>query len=339
MQENASQPLSLDLIGELEYGVWKATLLKTALELDVFTVIAQGHRRLSDLVATTGYSERGLRALLDGLCPLGLLGKNGDEYSLTPVSDAFLVRGKLTYYGDFSLQTQLAWDVRARAAEAVRTGVGVTVNFGGPEAESLWATSRAAALLTWPNGARQAREMWDALGLSGASGPGPHVLDVACGSGVKSFALAQSDNRIRVTASDLPQVLEVAAQVARAMGVEDQVSYLPGDLQQVDLGSAQFDIILFGSILYYFNRQERAEILARAFQALKPGGLLVVNETIADEARCQAEPALMAAFQLFLFAPESEVFAFSEYEALLGQLECVQITQHNGQLISARRPL
>ncbi len=65
MQEDNAGPPSLEVVDELEYGVWKATVLKTALELDVFSVVAQGHRTLNEIVTTTGCSERGVRALLD----------------------------------------------------------------------------------------------------------------------------------------------------------------------------------------------------------------------------------------------------------------------------------
>lgn len=338
MQANTPQPPSLDVVNELEYGVYKATVLKTALELDVFSVLAQGHRTLSDIAGTTRCSERGIRALLDALCPMGLLARDGDDYALTPVSDAYLVRGKPTYYGDFSLQTQLAWETRGRAAEAVRTGAAVGGDFSNPETEGLWAIGRAPAILNWPTTAATAGEMWGGLGIGRGTLPGLRILDVACGSAIKSLVLARADPGARVTALDLPKVLKVAAAVATAMGVSEQVTFMPGDVLYADLGSGLFDIVLFGSILYYFPLGQRTEILKRAFQALKGGGLLVINEAIADEARCQGEQALMAAFQLLLFAPLSQVYTFSEYRELLGKVGFVQVKQHNDQLVSAVKP-
>jgi hypothetical protein len=93
-----------------------------ALELDLFTAVAAGHRLLEEIVSVTQTGERGMRILLDALCPLGLLSRSGREYLLTPTSDAYLVRGRPTFYGDWCLETQFAWDVRSRAADAVRTG-------------------------------------------------------------------------------------------------------------------------------------------------------------------------------------------------------------------------
>src|SRR2546422_76919 len=45
--------------------------------------------------------------------------------------------------------------------------------------------------------------------------PGAHILNVACGSGVKSFVLAQADPSARVKAIDSPKVLEVTANMLR----------------------------------------------------------------------------------------------------------------------------
>lgn len=52
---------SLEVIDELEYGVWKATVLQAALELDLFTTIAEGHHTLnfsvSPLIIIAGINE------------------------------------------------------------------------------------------------------------------------------------------------------------------------------------------------------------------------------------------------------------------------------------------
>lgn len=337
MNETRVEPPSLDIIYDLEDGVWKATVLKAALELDVFTIIAEGHRTLNDIVETIQCSERGMRILLDALCPLGLLSKSSGEYALTPTSEAYLVRGKPTFYGDWCLETQLAWEARGRIAEGIRTGKAVGLDASRPDTEDLWAQDLANAILTWPHRAEKAWEIWETLGVSKETQPGLHILDVACGHGVKSFVLAQADPEARVTALDFSKVLEITARVAEAMGVAKQVTFLSGDVLTADFGTEQFDIILCGLILYYFNPEQVRDILRRAHKALKPGGLVVIHTAIADEERCKSEYAMMVAFQLFIFAPESEVYTFSEYKGLLEKAGFADVTQHSDPLISARK--
>lgn len=328
---------SLEVIDELEYGVWKATVLKVALELDLFTTIDKGNHTLREIVAATQCSERGIRILLDALCPLGLLRKSGGDYFLTPTSEAFLVRGKPTYYGDFCLQTQLAWEVRGRVAKGIKTGMAVGIDTSRPDSEELWAQNMATAILIWPERTATAREMWEQLGVNKETRPDLRILDIACGHGVKSLVLAQADPDARVTALDFPKVLEVTAKVAEAMGVAKQVAFLSGDALTADFGTEEFDIVLFGAILYYFNPRRVVEILGRAHKALKPGGLVVISSPIADEERCESEIALMASLQLFIFAPESEVYTFSEYKGFLEEVGFANVTQHSDMLISAKK--
>jgi len=331
------QPPSLEVIDELEYGVWKATVLQAALELDLFTTMDKGNHTLKEIGAATQCSKRGMRILLDALCPLGLLTKSGGDYFLTPLSEAFFVRRKPTYYGDFCLKTQLAWEARGRVAEGVRSGRAVGGDFSGAEAQDLWAQNMATAILTWPQWAEKAWEMWETLGVNKETKPGLHVLDVACGRGVKSLVLAQADPDAHVIGFDFEKVVEVTAKVAEAMGVAKQVTFRSGDILTAEFGTEEFDIVLFGSILYFFNPIQVVEILGRAHKALRPGGLVVINSVISDEERFESEDALMVAFQLFIFVPESEVYTFSEYKGFLEEVGFTNVVQHSDMLISAKK--
>lgn len=335
VNETRVEPPSLDVVWDLEYDVWKATALKAALELDLFTTIAEGHHTLTDIVVAMHCDERGMRILLDALCPLGLLSKSGGEYALTPTSDAYLVKGKPTYYGDWCLQTQLAWEARARIAEGIRTGKAVGLDVSKPDTDYLWAQDYGNALLNWRLRAERASEIWQTIGVNKETRPGLHILDAACGPGVKSFVVAQADPQAHVTAVDFPKVLELTAQIAEAMGVAKQATLLSGDVLTADFGVEQFDIVFFGSILYYFQPDQVRDILQRAHKALKPGGLVVINSAIGDEERCKAEVALVVALQLFIFGPQSEVYTFSEYKEFLENAGFSNVTQHSELLISA----
>jgi methyltransferase family protein len=85
-------PPSFGVIDEVNTLDLKVTVLKTAMELDVFTTIASGHQHLEEIAHATCSSVRGMRVLLDALCPLGLLSKSRDLYALTPTAETYLVR-------------------------------------------------------------------------------------------------------------------------------------------------------------------------------------------------------------------------------------------------------
>lgn len=335
MNTTAAAAPSLDVIDEVDWWALKYAAVRVAVELDIFTAIAAGHGTLEGIAAAISTSRRGTRIVLDALCPIGLLCKTQGAYSLTPTADAFLVRGKPTCIADAYLAF---WRSRDRLAEAVRTGR-PALDIPGPQAEELWANLTGSELLTWPQGAVTARERWAQLGITGETRRGLHILDVACGSGVGSFALAQMDPTARVTALDLPKVLAVAAQVAEQMGVRDQVAFCPGDMRTAEFPAAQFDVVLFGAILYYFSPDNVTAILRKVHQALKHGGIVVIRTFIAAEERCQDEMALLMAIELVHDAADSEVYTFAEYKAFLDASGFMDATQHSNRLISAKRPL
>lgn len=325
---------TLDIVYDLEYGVWKATALYAALELGVFTIIANGNHGLSGIAAEAGCDQRGMRILLDAVCSVRLLRKRKTDYFLTPVSENFLVRGKPAYYGEWCLRTQLAFDIRSRVAEGIRTGRVVGIDASQPCSSNLWKGDISRALYTWPLEAKHTRQMWRTLGVTRRYKPSPRVLDIACGSGVNSFVLAQADQGARVTAFDFPAVLEVTRQVAAAMGVAKQVDFQSGDVLTSDFTTDCFDIALLGKILYYFHTDHAAEILRRVHSALRRDGLVVISTYIGDDRNCRDQQAAMAALQLFIFAPQSRVYTFSEYRDLLKRAGFKGVVRHTETLIT-----
>ena len=165
--------------------------------------------------------------------------------------------------------------------------------------------------------------------------PGLQILDVASGTGSKSFVLVQADPSVRVTVIDFPKVLQVSAQVAERMGVSRQVSYLPGDLTKIEFPTDEFGLVNFGAILYYFDTEQVKEILGKANQALRENGLLVIRTLIADEERCQSLAPLLGAVELLHDAKYSHVYTFSEYKQLLEAVNFIDVTQPAENIIRA----
>jgi 2-polyprenyl-3-methyl-5-hydroxy-6-metoxy-1,4-benzoquinol methylase len=333
MSEPDRSPPSLGAIEEISTAGLKVTVLKTAMKLDVFTTIASGHRRLEEIAYATRCSVRGMRVLLDALCPLGLLSKSAGLYALTPSAQAYLVHTVPTCCADIFLAS---FQNRERFADCVRTGT-PGLDLTAPEAEDLWVSYAAPYLLLWPELAEIVRSRWEAAGVTAQAVSGAQVLDVACGAGVKSFVLAQADPTVRVLAIDTPKVLVVTTQIAEAMGVAAQVSYQSGDVVHMDLGSEQFEIVLLGNILHFFPPNQIQGMLRKIHQTLKVGGLVVVDDGVLDEERCQAEEVLLSAVFLVNSAPYGEFYTFSEYREFLEQAGFTQVTLHGERPVTARK--
>jgi O-methyltransferase domain len=78
-------------------------------------------------------------------------------------------------------------------------------------------------------------------------------------------------------------------------------------------------------------------LLRKAHRALKPGGLVVIDDGVLDEERCQAEDVLLAAVEMVNSAPYAEFHTFSEYKELLESAGFTHVTLHNARPVSARK--
>ncbi|MDQ3756058.1 MAG: methyltransferase type 12, partial [Acidobacteriota bacterium] len=80
----------------------QSAALKAAIELDVFTAIAEGDDTTDKLAARCQAAERGVRILCDGLTALQFLEKADGRYRLTLESELFLDRRSPAYVGGVS---------------------------------------------------------------------------------------------------------------------------------------------------------------------------------------------------------------------------------------------
>jgi SAM-dependent methyltransferase len=105
----------------------------------------------------------------------------------------------------------------------------------------------------------------------------PHVVDLGAGSGTGSLALARELPGSTVTAVDVSaEMLGHLRSRADAAGLGERIRTVEADLDQPwpDLGPA--DVIWAASSMHHMADPARA--LASAFDALRPGGLLVIAE-------------------------------------------------------------
>src|SRR5258708_27305184 len=84
-------------ISQLAFGYAPTRGLATALDLRLFTHVAEGKTTRAALEAATGASGRGLGMLLNAMVGLEFLTREGSSegarYALAPESEAFLVEG------------------------------------------------------------------------------------------------------------------------------------------------------------------------------------------------------------------------------------------------------
>jgi demethylmenaquinone methyltransferase/2-methoxy-6-polyprenyl-1,4-benzoquinol methylase len=109
-------------------------------------------------------------------------------------------------------------------------------------------------------------------------GSGDRVLDVACGTGDLSQAFAAA-GAAHVTGLDFtPAMLDHARVKQQRLdsGISSRLEYVEGDAQQLNFGTASFDVL---SIAFGIrNVAEPRRAIAEFFRVLRPGGRLVILE-------------------------------------------------------------
>jgi len=141
---------------------------------------------------------------------------------------------------------------------------------------------------------------------------GFRVLDIACGSGVYGFSILQRDPTATATDYDLEDVLNVSANVARYMGVEDRVIFQPGNIENPDFGESVFDLVIISHILQGYDPSMIQVIIGEIYRALVPGGRVVIHEFVPDEQRVSKCLPLLFAAYMFAVTPGGGTYTFSE---------------------------
>ncbi len=327
-----------DVLDDISFGLYRAAVLKAAIELEIFTRIAEGHRTVPALARVGGVTERGVRILLDALGFIGMLHKQHTEYKLAPTAEAYLVKGKPAYFGD-ALVGDLAWDARGQLSKIIRTGKTLSPAALGETFELIWAGAAAASLVDWQKQLDVANALWDKLGVTPENAKGLRVLDVGCGAGILGFALAKRHPSVRVTALDRAMILGYAKQIAEAAGVAAQTNFVVGDALNLEVKPSAFDLVLFGNVTGYASPEQNVGMFRRAYEALTPNGRIVIATPVADEDHKGPSAVPMAGIEMLLFSLDGDIYSFTEYRGMLEAVGFSEVTNYKDDwgLISARR--
>ncbi len=307
-----SQP-SPQLFFETINAFQKSAALKGAIELDLFTAIAEGNHTSESIALRCQASQRGTRILADYLTVIGFLTKSGDQYGLTADSATFLNRHSPAYLGGavgFLLHPEHAKRYNDVAGAVRKGGTLFEENGLTPENEIWISFAESMAKLQTMTAELTAK----LLHVEGA--PKLKVLDIAAGHGVFGITIARHNPHAEIVALDWKNVLEVARKHAEEAGVASNWRALPGSAFDVDYG-ADYDVILVTNILHHFNQQDSEKLLRKIHAALAPNGRAVIVEFIPNEDR--VSPPMAATFPLTMLVstPAGDAHTFSEYQKLL----------------------
>jgi ubiquinone/menaquinone biosynthesis C-methylase UbiE len=291
----------------------QSAALRGAIELEVFTHIANGHRTSQALSQVCQADRRGMRILCDYLVVHQFLTKSGDQYGLTADSEAFLDKNSPRYMGGIARFVTSRDQLRAfeNVAELVRRGT-TQLNQEGTVAQEYdgWVEfARSMVPMMMPAGRFIAE-------LVGKLKPGPiQVLDVAAGHGMFGILVAQANPEARIVALDWANVLEVAVHNAAAAGVQDRYGLLPGSAMSVEFGDG-FDVVLMTNFLHHFDRATCELVMHKIRACLKEDGCVITLEFVPNEDRVSPPVPATFSFTMLGSTPAGDAYTFAEYDAM-----------------------
>ena len=303
--------------------------LGVAVRLGLFTALTGRRETAGELAPELGADASALEVLADALVAVELLTKQERRYANAPLSDSYLVRGGASYLGGELRAGRPTAAVR-RLLRAVRHGPPSTPAAALPRS-LIRALDRDAHVL----GPHLAR----AVDLSGSH----RLLDVGGGLGGYAAAFCDAYPGLRATVFDLPDVaragMRLDAKIRRGsgghvrsadpqesdQGADSRVDFIEGDFRRDRLPSG-CDAVLASDVLHGRRAPDAARLVRSLFDALEPGGTLVLRDVLMDADR--TSPRWGALFSLtLLVASASRCHTEDEVRAWLADAGFVHVRE------------
>jgi len=302
-----------DLFWETMVAFQRSAALKSAVDLEIFTKIAEGNKTAADIAKAAGASERGVRILCDSLTVIGFLTKSGSEYSLTDASAAFLDKNSQMYLGsavDFimSPSQRRGFDDLTSAVKNGGSSISGDASMD-PESEMWVQFARSMAPLMFPT----AQAVAENIGLD--TDRPIKVLDIAAGHGIYGIMVAKRYPNAQIYGADWNKVLTVAKENAERFGVADRYHTIAGDAFESDFGTG-YDVILVPNFLHHFDPPTCEKFLNKVNDALAEGGKVMTVEFVPNEDRVSPPPSAMFSIVMLAATPGGDAYTYAELKQM-----------------------
>lgn len=296
-------PPSPDHILEIGMGFWASKTLLSAVEMGLFTQLANHPQDLDTLGARAGLHPRSARDFLDALVALGFLHRSDGVYRNSLDADAYLDRGNTSYVGGIlEMANARLFGFWNGLTEALRTGEpqNETKNGGAPVFQELYADparlKQFAAAMTGISGGTN-------LALAERFPWADHATfaDIGTAQGDTAVQIAAAHPHLTGFGFDLPELAPIFEEYVAQHELGGRLQFAPGDFFTTNLPAV--DVLVMDHILHDWNLKEKRALIAKAYAALPTGGALVVYESIIDDDRSQNAFGLLMSLNMLIETP------------------------------------
>jgi acetylserotonin N-methyltransferase len=321
-QSNADPSAVLDLL----IAFRKSKTMFAAVALGVFDALAGGPKPLGMLVDELKASSDGLERLLDACVGLGLLRRSGQDYENAPVAASYLTKSspqRLTGYINYS--NDVMWRLWAHLEDAVREGTHrwqQAYGWDGPIFSQFFKTDEARdeflmgmhgfGLISSPRVA-------EAFDLSRFT----RLVDLGGATGHLAIAACRRWPNLQAVVFDLPEAVPLAEKIVGESDVAQRIEITAGDFFADPLPGG--DLYALGRILHDWSEAKITRLLGRIYDALPPGGGVLIAEKLLLDDRSGPAWAQMQNLNM-LTCTEGKERTLEEYEVLMRGVGFTEVT-------------
>jgi hypothetical protein len=289
-----------DHILQVGFSFWACKTLLSAIELEVFTELAQHPLPLTELQGRLGLHPRSARDFFDALVAIGFLERDGGTYRNTSATDLYLDKRKPTYVGGIlEMCNRRLYPFWSHLTEALRTGRpqneardGSLSLFEALYAEPARLKEFLRAMTGLSRGANQAiaqRFPWKTYRT---------FADIGTAQGDLAVQIAANNAHLQGVGFDLPEIAPIFEEYAQQNGVAERLRFQPGDFFKDQF--PQVDVITMGHILHDWNLETKEMLIRKAYEAVPEGGALIVYEAMIDDQRRQNAFGLLMSLNMLI---------------------------------------
>jgi len=313
--------LSAESIQQIARGFSRSRILLAAVELDIFTLLAETPLSAVAVVKKLKSNLRATTIFLDALAAMDLLFKENDSYRTDPELVSLLTEGSDESILPSLMHTAHLWKTWSQLTDVVQGG--------GP------ASKTDAGGKDWTKafiGAMHVRALRDAPELVKDIDPGTaqNLIDVGGGSGSYTIGFLKTTSGMRATIFDLPEVIPMARERVTEESLIDRVTLVAGDFNEDDLPGGH-DLALLSAIIHQNSHEQNISLYKNAYGALDPGGRIIVRDYAMSSDRTQPASGAMFAINMLVNTQGGNSYTFAEIKGGLEKagFERVRLLQEN----------
>lgn len=242
-----------------------SSALFLGVEFKLFDILDGNEQNVQEVSKNLYLEERPTRILLKACVGCGLLEVNDGRYFNKPISSKYLVSSSPSYMGSLAIHQKEHFKNFSGLPEALRENSSITKrvgkkgynNEGAGANESLDGTKRFIQGL---HGGAVAQA--DILSKSITLSENQYLVDLGCGSGAYSIAIAKDNPNLKITAMDYQAVCDIAKEYVEEEKLMNQIHFQTGDLFK-DQWPQGGEVVLLSHVLEGYGQKEAQELLAK----------------------------------------------------------------------------